>query len=77
MISKDDKHITETRPPLQYTIPSGIQTPLAVKTLPNGVCTLPLASGEDFKVYADKGDNRISCEFPQRVRGSQKSDNRL
>jgi hypothetical protein len=70
MTTEDDKNITETRPALRYTIPSGIQTPMALKTLPDGVCTVLLPDGEDFKqtfkVYADKdGIIRLYVSSPK------------
>jgi Peptidase A4 family len=54
MTAEDDKHITETRPPLRYTVPPGIQTPIAVKTLPEGICTVRLDTKPTMKLYADK-----------------------
>ena len=57
MNSKDDKNITETRPPLRYTIPPRIQTPIAIKSLPDGVCTVRFHDNEQtMKLYADRDD---------------------
>jgi hypothetical protein len=40
-MTSDENHnyTSEINPPARYIIPSGIQTPIALKTLPDGVCT--------------------------------------
>src|SRR5215469_1344998 len=57
MPSEDNKNTIETRPPLRYTIPPSIQTRIAVKTLPDGVCIVGAANRMDtkktIKLYAD------------------------
>jgi hypothetical protein len=39
---------------LRYTIPPGIQTPIALKTLPEGICTVRLGTEQTIEFYADK-----------------------
>lgn len=56
-----------TGPPLRYTIPPIIQTPIAIKSLPDGLCTIRFHDNEQtMKLYGDRdGIIRLHASSPK------------